>query len=193
MNSGKIFWFDTETTGLDPKQNAMIQLAGIVEVNGEVVDEFEILFRPWKNAILDDRALEINGRSVKELMTFPTLDIGVLGLKKKFDRWVSKYDKEDKFICAGYNVAFDKGFLREAFYRCGDLYGIGSYCFNCSLDIWALVSLAILHDNLRLPNYKLTTLCDYYKIKLKDAHDAIADIAATRELFLLLRKKYLLV
>ena len=30
----KIAWIDTETTGLNPKEHALIQLSGIIEIDG---------------------------------------------------------------------------------------------------------------------------------------------------------------
>ena len=32
----KVFWFDVETTGLDSKIHDIIQLACIIEINGEI-------------------------------------------------------------------------------------------------------------------------------------------------------------
>ena len=46
LNMNKIFYFDTETTGLDPKRHDIIQLAYIVEINGEVKEEGEFKLQP---------------------------------------------------------------------------------------------------------------------------------------------------
>jgi oligoribonuclease (3'-5' exoribonuclease) len=40
----KIFWFDTETTGLDPVVNSIVQLAAIIEIDGEVVPPTDELY-----------------------------------------------------------------------------------------------------------------------------------------------------
>jgi DNA polymerase III epsilon subunit-like protein len=38
------------------------------------------------------------------------------------------------------------------------------------------------------PNYKLHTECTHLGINLKDAHDALADVKATRELMMLINE-----
>jgi uncharacterized protein YprB with RNaseH-like and TPR domain len=37
-----ILFIDIESTGLDPKRNGIIQIAGIIEINGEVKEKFQI-------------------------------------------------------------------------------------------------------------------------------------------------------
>ena len=184
----KIFWFDTETTGLDPHKNAMIQLGAIVEINGQIKEELMFLFKPYPEAEIDDRALQVNNRSKKEIMGFPDCTIALQGLKKKLSKYVNKYNKNDKFICAGFNVGFDIGFLRRTFERCGDNY-FGSWFFNAPLDVWTVVSMAILKLGLRLPNYKLVTICDYFNIPILSEHNAIDDIRGTRDLFYFLERE----
>lgn len=179
---GKIFWFDTETTGLDPQRNALIQIAGIIEVNGIVKERLELLVRPPKGTYIDKAALKVNKRTVEELMDFPDARVSLVGLKKTLGKYIDKFNKKDKFVPAGFNVNFDIGFLRQMFVRCGDKY-YGSWFYNCPIDVWTLVGQAIAMRGLWLPNYKLTTCCDYFGIDIEHAHDAIDDIEATRMLY----------
>lgn len=180
---GKIFWYDTETTGIDSRRHAMVQLAGLLEIDGAVVEEIDLLFRPPEGRIIDPRALAVNGRTEVELDGFPELAIGIGRLKEVFGRYVSKYDRADKFVPAGFNINFDQEFLREGFRLAGDKYGPGSWLFNAPLDVRSWVALAVARDGLRLPDYKLTSVCAHYRIVLDNAHDALADVRATRELF----------
>jgi DNA polymerase-3 subunit epsilon len=165
----KTFWFDCETTGLDPKKNSIIQIGGAIEINGSIVETVEYFMRPDPKSIIDARALDVNGKTEKEIMDYPPSIEAICALKDTLSKYVDKYDPEDKFIPAGYNVNFDTGFLREAFLRCGDKY-YGSWFFNCPLDVWTLISFAVLYNNLRLPNFKLTTICDFYDIPIPEAH-----------------------
>ena len=100
------------------------------------------------------------------------------------------YDRDDKFIAAGFNVNFDLDFLRETWFATGGKYGPGSWIFNCPIDVRTTVAEAIGWDKLRLPNFKLGTVCEYYGVELgEDAHDAMADIEATRKLYHALMKR----
>ena len=118
-------------------------------------------------------------------MAFPSAVIGITALKKKLSQYVDRYDHDDKFVPVGFKVDFDSDFLRETWFAVGDKYGPGSYIFNCSWDIRADVAKMICRCGLRLPNYKLSTICEHFGISLKGAHDALVDIKGTRELALL--------
>ena len=178
---GKIIWLDTETTGLSSVENAIIDLAAIVEVDEEIVESFSIQMAPPIGKKINEKALEINGRTIEEISKFPPLDIAMAGYKKKLDCYVNKFNPEDKFIVAGYNIGFDINFIRAAFIDIGDKY-YGSYFFNCPLDVYSDVAKTVADTGLRLPNYKLATVCDYFEIEI-DAHNPQSDIIATRELY----------
>ena len=45
-NVKKALYFDVETTGLNPYKNDIIQFACLVEINGEVKEEFETKVAP---------------------------------------------------------------------------------------------------------------------------------------------------
>lgn len=185
----KILWMDTETTGLAGTecpgcgyQNAMIQFAGIVDIDGKVAAEIQFLLRPFNKAKVERTAMEVNGKSVHDIIRYPVAKDGLSELKKHLSRFVNKYDPNDKFVPAGYRVDFDTDFVRAAFERSGDKY-FGSWFFNCSLDVRSFVSIAILNNGLRLPNWKLTTVCEAYGIAMPGAHDALVDVRACRELY----------
>jgi len=178
---GKIIWQDTETTGLNSAENAIIELAAIVEIDEKIVDSFSIQMAPLIGKKINEKALEINGRTIEEISKFPPLDIAMVEYKEKLDAHVNKFNTEDKFIVAGYNIGFDINFIRAAFIDIGDKY-YGSYFFNCPLDVYSDVAKTVAETGLRLPNYKLVTVCDYFGIKI-DAHNPQSDIMATRELY----------
>lgn len=43
----KIIYLDTETTGLDKEKNDVIQVAGIIEIDGKEVERFNIFCQPF--------------------------------------------------------------------------------------------------------------------------------------------------
>jgi DNA polymerase-3 subunit epsilon len=178
----KVFWFDCETTGTDPQICALVQLAYIIEIDGEEVDEGEIHFRPHTGAIISPEALKVNARSREDLMMFPEVDVGFLELKRILNKYIDRYNRDDKFVIAGYNVNFDDQFLRELFNRMGDDY-FGSYFMWPKLDVAAFVAQhKIVTKGFKPKNYKLATVCSEFGITFKP-HDALEDIRATKSLY----------
>lgn len=184
----KIFYFDTETTGVDPDKHEITQLSAIVEIDGEVKEEVNWRCQPtdWEN--IDPVALEVTGISLEELKKQPLPSEMMGNLRKLFDKYIDKYDKEDKFFPAGHNVRFDLEFLQSFWKRHGDEYGSGSYQNWRALDSMILANFFCAIGKMNVPNVKLETLCDFYEIKIK-AHDALSDIRATRELILKMMKE----
>ncbi len=180
---GKILWIDTETTGVDPKVNSMVQLAALVEIDGRIKEKINLLFQPLPGRQIHPKAIEVNGRDEKELVGFPPARISILALKARLKKYINPYDKTDKFVAAGYNVDFDTGFLRETWFASGGRFGPGSWIFNVSIDVRTRVAERVAKECLRLPNYKLTTVCENFGVDLACAHDAMSDIEATRELY----------
>lgn len=67
----KLIFIDTETTGFDVKKNAMIQLAAILEVDGEECSRIDLRVRPFEGAVIEESALKVNGTTPEMLAEFP--------------------------------------------------------------------------------------------------------------------------
>lgn len=184
----KIFWLDTETTGLDPVKHDIIQLAGIVEIDGEVKEEFEMFMQPQPDAPVSKEALEINGWTVEQLREFPLPKDQHTYLNLILAKYCDRYDKQDKFLIGGQNPKFDIDFLREFYLKNNDKF-FGSWFNYHHIDTTTIGALAE-YKGAQLPNFKLETLCKYFKIELQ-AHDALQDIRATREIFYKFAREYL--
>jgi len=187
----KIFWFDVESSGLNPKENDILTLAGLVEIDGKIERGINLKIQPhnWDN--IDDEALKINGLTKEKIKTFDRPEIAHEKLVAFFSKYVDKYDSKDKFQPAGYNIPFDINFLAEFFIKCGDKY-FGSWVDYHKLDVSSIVQLLYLKGELQdLENFKLKTVAGYLGISI-DAHDAKSDIIATRKVCykLLERIKY---
>ena len=182
----KTLWVDTETTGLDPELQDIWSLAYIIDIDGKVEADGSMLIRPYNFDTIQEDALKVGNTTVEELekIDFTIVD-AIRELKKVWGRYIDKYNKMDKFVLGGYFVRFDADMLRAAFKKAGDKYGIGSLCFTPLLDVSAFVAQHVAKFGLRLPNFKLETVCKHYGIGL-EAHDAIEDIRAARELYILL-------
>jgi DNA polymerase III subunit epsilon len=177
----KILYFDVETTGLDPVKNDIIQLAGMIEIDGELKEEFEFKVAPLPENIqyVSQEALDTHGYSLDAIRQFTPANIIYRQLTALFDKYIAKYDKSDKFYPAGYNVDFDLKFLREFYLKQNDKY-FGSYV-NSFHQMDPLNILKFMHAMglVNYPDYKLSTIAMAQGIGLQ-AHDAMSDIKATR-------------
>ena len=66
----KIFWFDTETTGLDPYHIEIIQLAALIEENGEIIARKTFEAQPFNWFTISASALDVNGYTKSDLKNF---------------------------------------------------------------------------------------------------------------------------
>lgn len=181
---GKVFWLDTETTGVDPINCAIVQIAGLVELNGQVVDSINLDVCPFDGALITEDALKVIGKTEQEIFSYPNHAIAYHTLETFLNGYINKYNKNDKFVLAGYNVGFDDQFMR-AFFNLNNNKYYGSYFMWPKIDVQGKVA-ELCVDGLLLPNHQLSTVCNRYGVSLV-AHDALSDIKATRELYYVLR------
>ncbi len=178
----KVIYFDTETTGINPRSHAIIQLSGIIEIDNVIKEEFNFKIAPFDNDLIDEKALQVNNYTKEQIKAFKAPRLAFDEIEKLLDKYINRYDKNDKFYPAGYNIRFDIEFLKNFFEKNFNLY-FGSYFNYRAIDGLYLAHFLDYINYFNLPNYKLITVCDYYGIKLQ-AHDAMNDIRATRELIL---------
>jgi len=178
----KLFWFDTETDGLDFKRHDILQIAYIIEIDKKVEEEGNFYLQPFNYATIEKGALEVNHLELSQIKTFPPPQEIYRKLKAIIEKYVDRYDRNDKFSMAGYNVHFDVDMFREYFIKNNDKF-FGSLFDYHVLDILPLLYMLEYNNIIKLENYKLVTACKYFGIPL-DAHNALSDIRATRELFL---------
>jgi len=184
----KVLWIDTETTGIDPAKHGIIQIAALMEIAGEVVEEFEAKFQPHAGAEINADALAVSGTTPEALWARGTS----LDAYFEFSRWIGKhidkFDKLDKAYPAGYNVRFDLDFVERWFRHSGNKYGTGSYQNWRYLDPLPILYQLDYAGRIALPDYKLGTVAAHYGIELQ-AHDALSDVRAARALHGILSKE----
>ena len=179
----KIIFIDTETGGVNPEKAALIQLSGIIRIDKKDVEKFNFFIKPFENSEVNEKALEVQGRTLEELKTDKYVE--EKEVYKQFvnllDKYIDKYDRTDKFIVAGYNVRFDVDILKAFFQRHGNNF-LFSYLDSSMLDpLYSIRLLQIAEILPVLENNKLETWCKYFGIELK-AHDSLEDIEATKKL-----------
>jgi DNA polymerase III subunit epsilon len=175
-----ILWNDCETSGLSPKDHAIIQLAAAIEIDGEIVDTCNILMSP-ESKLVDAKALQVNGRTVEELATFQSQKQGWVEFRNFLAKHGEEGNKAKRYIPAGYNNKFDLEFIQQWHEEQADVYAFWQYLQHNPIDPFgAVVSLWRL-GKLDIPDCKLGTVCGYFGIEIQ-AHDAMSDLLATREL-----------
>ncbi len=176
----KILFIDTETGGITEK-SALIQLSGIIQIGKEVAEEFDFYIKPFSGSEVTDEALRIQNRTRLEVEQYPPEE----EIFKKFmyilNKYIDKYNKEDKFLVCGYNVRFDIDVLNRFLRRHGEKY-LFSYIQSTTLDpLQWIAALQLLKKVPVLKDNKLETWCNHFGIELK-AHDSLEDIKATKAL-----------
>lgn len=182
----KRLWIDTETTGPNPKMHAIIQIGGIVDIDGKVVEDFDIRLKPHTGAAIDDKALAVNGISRDSLMSYPDSSEGFRKFTGIMEKYINVFDKRDKFTMYGFNVQFDESFIRELFQINASKY-FGAYLWFPSIDVAGRCHeyLCAIGQRPLMPNGKLSTMAGALGVSTPDnLHDALADIRLTRQCWL---------
>ena len=182
MVNKKICWLDTETSGLDPKIHDILQISYIIEIDKKVEEKGNFYIQPFNYNTIEKAALEINKLEIAQIKTFPQPQEIYRKIKTILEKYVDRYNKNDKFSLAGYNnIMFDVPFFKQFFIKNCDSF-FGSLFDYHTLDVLSLVYILEYKGILNLNNYKLTTVANYFNI-LFNPHDATEDIRVTREIF----------
>ena len=185
----KILWLDVETTGLNAKENDIVQIAGILDIDTIPATEFNYHVQPrnWEN--ISDEALKINGLTKDELRTYEPPEIVHRRITDKLNKYIDRYDRSDKAFIGGQNPSFDRDFLKEFFIKNGDLY-FGSWFDYHVIDLCALSLVFHIKDIVDLTdpntgriNVRLGNVARAFDLEQKEPHDALDDIRLTRQIF----------
>ncbi|NCC60072.1 MAG: 3'-5' exonuclease [Verrucomicrobiae bacterium] len=177
----KLLFLDCETTGVDNTKNGIIQIAGIIEIDGIVKEEFNLRCRPFKGQIYTLEALRVTGITKEEIEAYPEPREAYMTLIALFEKYISRYDKTDKFYMVGQNTKFDYDFMNAWFRNNGNNF-FYAYIFYHLIDVIQATALFTVAGRFKLPDMKLATVAEHFGIPLK-AHDAMEDIRATRQIF----------
>lgn len=180
----KVLYLDVETTGLNPSKCSIIQLAGIIEIDGEEKEIFNILMRPFEGSEISEEALNINGRTREEIEKFDCPIKGYNQFKDICLKYVDKFNSDDKLFLVAHNISFDFDFLVNHAQKCSDRY-LGSFVsfkdhFCTFRTVQALKFMGLFPPTF---NNKLNTLCAKCGIEIGEvAHNALRDVIATKKL-----------
>ena len=185
----KLCFIDTETTGTDPLKNGLIQLAGLIEIDGQEKESFNFHLQPFLNDTIEENALMVNKTTKEELKSFQEPEEVYSDFSKILGMYVDKYNRNDKFFFVGYNARFDADFVRSFFEKNNDKY-FGSWFWFPPIDVMNLAIVRLLQQRATMVNFKLGTIAIELGLKPEgDLHDALTDIRLTKQIFYSLIKK----
>ena len=181
----RFLWLDTETTGLEVTDSAAFELAFILVDAGKVLCERCFFLNPLSETIkYHEAAGKVHGYSEQDIKTFPAeseqMPKIAQFLEEAMELWKKDGSKSEKLVVAGYNVEFDIKHLKALLERNG--YKWSDYFSDIVADVFVQVKKAGMQKALPyLPDRKLGTVATHLGVNLENAHDALADIKATRE------------
>jgi len=186
----KCIFIDTETTGLDSKKHGVIQLAGLIEVNGKLTEEFDFRMRPFPEDVIDREAMKVHGVTEDEVKQWLPPAKAHEGFIELLSRYVDRYEKTDKLHWVGYNAYFDVDVTREWFKKNNDRY-FGSWFFHPPLDVMLLAAYALRAERPRIPNFSLTTVAEHIGVTVdkEKAHGALYDAKLAKDVFVQVERR----
>lgn len=165
-----LIFFDIETTGLDPRNHEIIEIACLVvdPKSLEVKKKYHSRVRPEHIETADPGALRLNGYNAEGWRDAKGADEALEDLNKLASGG----------ILAGYNVVFDHGFLEKAAWDHEVLLTFDYHWLDvASMAYWELAGGDILEK------LSLSGVCKLLGIERGKAHTAMADTRATLEVY----------
>lgn len=153
---------DLETTGLDPEDDDIIEVAAVRVRNGEIADSFQSLVRSRDS--VDEFITELTGITTEMLSTAPAPN----------DILPQFLDFIGDDIIVGHNVNFDINFLYDWFE-----WELGKSFSNDFVDTMR-IARRVLPE---LKHHRLRDLVELFGVELDGAHRALADCRSTYACF----------
>lgn len=190
---------DFETGGFSSRKNLALEFAGIWvdSTDFHEIGRYEALILPFsENLTIEPKALEANGIQLEDLadngVEVSEVVSNIIRLTQESNKGKMRGKKT---ILVGQNITFDIGFFQQIFkhtkqdiskYFSGqeDFYGNFQPRYFDTMDI----GRSKYAQDEQKTAFSLKDLCQYEQVDLIDAHRAMNDVEATKELFI----KYML-
>jgi len=179
------FFYDLETTGVNHKQNSIHQIAGFIEVDGIVAEEFDFKVAPNPKAKIEEDALKVGNVTEEEIKAYPAMEVVYKKIIKLLGKYVDRYDPIHKMYLTGYNNRkFDDLFFRAWFEQNGDSF-FGSWFYTESLDVQVLAAEYLIPRRHNMKAFKLKSVAKELGLVVEEdkLHDGVYDVYLTREIY----------
>ena len=169
MNNLEYIVFDTETTGLHPEKDYIVELSGVkyrmVNRTPVEVERIDLFMKPPFK--MDQKIVDIHGITNEFLEDKPTEAMVINEIENFFG---------PNPVIVGYNTDFDIDMLAALYRRCGrELH------YQVSLDVLEMARDLVSHKE--TDGYKLGTMAEMYGVNNGlTFHHAIDDVVATGRL-----------
>lgn len=163
--------FDTETTGLDIKNDRILSI-GCISVKGNTIDVASSFEEYVVQDIFNEKTVEIHG----------ILKEGKLSKIEEKEAIIKFLDYIKDAVLVAHHAAFDVAMINNALKRV-QLPKLKNKCIDTGL---LFKKTALQKEKNKL--YSLDELCDIFKIKKHDRHTASGDAFITSILFLKIKE-----
>jgi DNA polymerase III epsilon subunit family exonuclease len=176
MRERPIFFYDLETTGLNPGIHEIIEIGAVLvsQPDFQVIKTYEAKVIPEHIETASPEALKINHYDPENWRDAIPLAQAM--------REISEMAQDS--IPAGYNVTFDWAFIQAALNQVG----MPDPFYYHRVDVMS-IAFAKLYNDQTFAKYSLSELCGFYGITNRMAHTALADAQATYEVFVAMMKE----
>ena len=154
---------DIETTGLDPLQDNMVEIACVMVAKDRMIGEFSLLINP--NRAIPDEVSKIHGIYDEDVSQACTIEEALA----RFEYFIGNLP------LLAHNATFDFGFIQQA---------LGYELPNQLHDSVALARKLLPWQT----QFGLKALCNQFQIDNERAHRALSDCRATALVVLALKK-----
>lgn len=189
-----VICIDVETGGLSPKKNPITQIAwqSFQLSDYKQTGEFSTFVQPYSDLQIEDEALKYTGITYKDIMSGMDSKEVVEVMKDKFSSTNTAKSHTKKPYFLGHNIGFDIGFIMYLF----KLHKADISKYLATNENHVGEKIPIYFDTLIMSKQKwgvetdmkfnLTSCCSKAGIDIIDAHGAMNDVRATKDLFLYL-------
>ena len=174
----RLLFIDTETGGINEKENSLLSIALICWENKKVLDKTEFFIKE-KEYNVTEIAMKIN-----------QLDLEVVkkrGLEKqevveKINEFIKKNFNNEKAVLCGHNINFDIRFLKELYNKVGkDYEEFISYRSLDTASIFRFLSIVGKFNGAEVNS--LDGAIKHFNLSFDNRHTAMGDIEKTVEVF----------
>lgn len=147
-----------------------------------MVETFHSYMQPLPGREIDPEALKVNGITESDLKGFPPATEVFSRFRTHLDQFGYRGSKQGRYIPGGFNLGFDLDFMSDWHQAMtGGPYAFWDHLQFQPIDPYPVIVAMWRAGLLPIINCQLKTVCAHFGIELQ-AHDALSDIRATREL-----------
>ena len=180
-----IYWYDYETTGIDPARDRVLQFAGVrTDMDLNVISKpLDLFCKPGDDVLPSPDAILVTGIKMSEV-----LDKG-LTETKFIERILAEFTVSGTCVAGFNSLRFDDEFTRNTLYR--NFLDPYAREWQGGNSRWDVIDLFRMAQALRpegfvwprneqdVPTFRLEKLTEVNGIGHESAHDAVSDVLAT--------------